>query len=83
MINYLCWDLNGDFLASISEDCVKVWSLASGECIHELSSTGNPFYSCVFHPNYSALLVIGGNEVIATFFVCSSQLLSRDLPISH
>lgn len=60
VVNYLCWDLNGDYLASVSEDSVKVWSLASGECIHELSSNGNQYHSCVFHPNYSALLVIGG-----------------------
>ncbi|XAR60976.1 hypothetical protein NMG60_11034541 [Bertholletia excelsa] len=60
VVNYLCWDLNGDFLASVSEECVKVWSLTSGECIHELSSNGNQFHSCVFHPNYSTLLVIGG-----------------------
>ncbi|XP_052170866.1 transcriptional corepressor LEUNIG_HOMOLOG-like [Diospyros lotus] len=60
VVNYLCWDLNGDYLASVSEDSVKVWSLASKDCIHELSSTGNQFHSCVFHPSYSALLVIGG-----------------------
>uniref|UniRef100_A0A5B7AH06 Putative STY-L protein n=1 Tax=Davidia involucrata TaxID=16924 RepID=A0A5B7AH06_DAVIN len=60
VVNYLCWDLNGDYLASVSEESVKVWSLASGECIHELSSNGNQFHSCVFHPSYTALLVIGG-----------------------
>ncbi|XP_059626163.1 transcriptional corepressor LEUNIG_HOMOLOG-like isoform X2 [Cornus florida] len=60
MVNYLCWDLNGDYLASVSEESVKVWSLNSGECIHELNSNGNQFHSCVFHPSYSALLVIGG-----------------------
>ncbi|KAL8146820.1 transcriptional corepressor LEUNIG_HOMOLOG [Apium graveolens] len=60
VVNYLCWDLNGDYLASVCEDSVKVWSLNSGECIHELSSNGNQFHSCVFHPSYSALLVIGG-----------------------
>uniref|UniRef100_A0A5B7AHE2 Putative transcriptional corepressor LEUNIG-like n=1 Tax=Davidia involucrata TaxID=16924 RepID=A0A5B7AHE2_DAVIN len=60
VVNYLCWDLNGDLLASVSEESVKVWSLTSGECIHELSSNGNQFHSCVFHPSYSALLVIGG-----------------------
>ncbi|KAI3449886.1 hypothetical protein Pfo_006551 [Paulownia fortunei] len=60
VVNYLCWDLNGDLLASVSEDSIKVWSLASGECIHELNSNGNQFHSCVFHPSYSALLVVGG-----------------------
>ncbi|PSS14082.1 Transcriptional corepressor like [Actinidia chinensis var. chinensis] len=60
VVNYLCWDLNGDYLASVSEESVKVWSLATGECIHDLSSNGNQFHSCVFHPSYSALLVVGG-----------------------
>ncbi|KAL6953547.1 hypothetical protein U1Q18_045646 [Sarracenia purpurea var. burkii] len=60
VVNYLCWDLMGEYLASVSEESVKVWSLASGECIHELSSNGNQFHSCVFHPSYSSLLVIGG-----------------------
>ncbi|XP_073040609.1 transcriptional corepressor LEUNIG_HOMOLOG [Primulina eburnea] len=60
VVNYLCWDLSGDLLASVSEDSIKVWSLASGEFIHELNSNGNQFHSCVFHPSYTALLVIGG-----------------------
>ncbi|KAL7151742.1 hypothetical protein ABFS83_04G052000 [Erythranthe nasuta] len=60
VVNYLCWDLNGENLASVSEDSIKVWSLASGDCIHELNSNGNQFHSCVFHPSYPSLLVIGG-----------------------
>ncbi|XP_021300658.1 transcriptional corepressor LEUNIG_HOMOLOG-like [Herrania umbratica] len=60
MVNYICWDANGDYLASVSHSLVKVWSVASGECIQELSSGGNQFHSCVFHPSYSTLLVIGG-----------------------
>ncbi|KAI7992578.1 hypothetical protein LOK49_LG12G01779 [Camellia lanceoleosa] len=38
VVNYLCWDLNGDYLASVSEESVKVWSLTSRKCIHEISS---------------------------------------------
>ncbi|XP_041005106.1 transcriptional corepressor LEUNIG_HOMOLOG-like isoform X1 [Juglans microcarpa x Juglans regia] len=60
MVNYICWDANGDYLASVSQNLVKIWSLASGECVQELGSNGNQFYSCVFHPSYSTLLVIGG-----------------------
>ncbi|KAH7864840.1 hypothetical protein Vadar_034494 [Vaccinium darrowii] len=60
VVNYLCWDPSGEYLASVSEESVKVWSLVSGECIHELNSNGNQFHSCVFHPSYAALLVIGG-----------------------
>ncbi|CAN6456263.1 unnamed protein product [Victoria cruziana] len=58
----VCWDTTGDLLASVSEDSVRVWSLGSGsegECIHELNCTGNKFHSCVFHPSYPSLLVIG------------------------
>ncbi|XVF32214.1 hypothetical protein REPUB_Repub17cG0062300 [Reevesia pubescens] len=60
MVNYICWNANGDYLASVSRNLVKVWSVATGECIQELGSGGNQFHSCVFHPCYSTLLVIGG-----------------------
>ncbi|OIW03074.1 hypothetical protein TanjilG_19354 [Lupinus angustifolius] len=58
-IHSLCWDPSGEFLASVSEDSVRVWTFGSGsagECVHELSCNGNKFYSCVFHPTYSSLL---------------------------
>ncbi|KOM34288.1 hypothetical protein LR48_Vigan02g043800 [Vigna angularis] len=61
-VHCVCWDTNGDYLASVSQESVKVWSLASGECIHELNSSGNMYHSCVFHPSYSTLLVIGGYQ---------------------
>lgn len=66
MVNYLSWDATGDYLASVSPDIVKVWSVASGECIHELSSNGSQFHSCVFHPSYPTLLVVGGMRVISS-----------------
>ncbi|KFK29867.1 hypothetical protein AALP_AA7G189300 [Arabis alpina] len=61
-INSVCWDPSGDFLASVSKDKVKVWTLGTGsegECVHELSFNGSNFLSCVFHPAYPSLLVIG------------------------
>ncbi|CAN6442091.1 unnamed protein product [Victoria cruziana] len=61
-VNSICWDATGDLLASVSEDSVRVWSLGSGgegESIHELNCNGNKFHSCVFHPSYPSLLVIG------------------------
>ncbi|KAK7338924.1 hypothetical protein VNO77_19558 [Canavalia gladiata] len=59
-VSCICWDANGDVLASVSHSMVKVWTLNSGECVQELSSSGSQFHSCVFHPSYSTLLVIGG-----------------------
>ncbi|VAH77420.1 unnamed protein product [Triticum turgidum subsp. durum] len=64
-IESICWDAAGDYLASVSEDSVKVWSFTSGndgECVNELNCSGNKFNSCVFHPNYPSLLVIGCYE---------------------
>ncbi|KAF3531764.1 hypothetical protein DY000_02036789 [Brassica cretica] len=61
-INSVCWDASGDFLATVSEDMVKVWTFGTGnegECVHELSCNGNKFQSCVFHPTYPSLLVVG------------------------
>ncbi|KAK4365753.1 hypothetical protein RND71_013633 [Anisodus tanguticus] len=58
-IHSVCWDPSGELLASVSEDSVRVWTLRSGsegDCLHELSSNGNKFHSCVFHPTYSSLL---------------------------
>ena len=58
----MCWNPSGDFVASVSEDSVRVWSLGSGsegECVHELNCNGNKFHSCVFHPTHPSLLVIG------------------------
>ncbi|KAE8726428.1 Transcriptional corepressor LEUNIG [Hibiscus syriacus] len=62
LIHSVCWDSNGEFLASVSEDSVRVWSFGSGsegERVHELSCSGNKFHSCVFHPTIPSLLVIG------------------------
>ncbi|KAL6980155.1 hypothetical protein U1Q18_021802 [Sarracenia purpurea var. burkii] len=61
-IHSVCWDPSGEFLASVSENSVRVWTLGTGsegDCVHELSCNGNKFHSCVFHPTYSSLLVIG------------------------
>ncbi|KAG1335520.1 transcriptional corepressor LEUNIG [Cocos nucifera] len=61
-VDSVCWDPTGQFVVSVSEDSVRVWSLGSGnegECVHELSCNGNKFHSCVFHPSYPSLLVIG------------------------
>lgn len=71
----VCWDTNGDYLASVSQESVRVWSLASGEYIHELSSSGNLFHSCVFHPSYSTLLVIGGYQVRLIISSCMNDFL--------
>lgn len=61
-VDSICWDPTGDFVASVSEDSVRVWTLGSGsegELVHELSCNGSKFHSCVFHPTYPSLLVIG------------------------
>ncbi|KAK7388758.1 hypothetical protein VNO78_23585 [Psophocarpus tetragonolobus] len=66
LVRSVCWDLSGKFLASLSDDMVRVWTVGSGgkgECIHELNASGNKFNTCVFHPLYP-LLVIGCYETL-------------------
>ncbi|XP_031502625.1 transcriptional corepressor LEUNIG_HOMOLOG-like isoform X2 [Nymphaea colorata] len=76
-VHSVCWDANGDYLASVSEDSVRVWSLASGgECIHELSSNGNKFHSCVFHPAYPTLLVIGGYQSLELWNMVDNKTMT-------
>ncbi|XP_072969042.1 transcriptional corepressor LEUNIG_HOMOLOG-like isoform X1 [Typha angustifolia] len=75
-IQSICWDNSGEYLASVSQDLVKVWSLSTGECIHELRSSGNKFHSCVFHPNYTSLLVIGGYQSLELWNMVENQRIT-------
>lgn len=75
-VHCVCWDTNGDYLASVSQESVKVWSLASGDCIHELNSSGNMFHSCVFHPSYSNLLVIGGYQSLELWHMAENKCMT-------
>lgn len=76
----VCWDSSGDYLATVSEDVVKVWTVGSGgkvaECIHELNYNGNKFNSCAFHPTYTSLLVIGCYQASYSYFIILFYLMS-------
>ncbi|WRX33310.1 WD40 repeat - like 10 [Theobroma cacao] len=77
-IHSVCWDTSGELLASVSEDSVRVWTLGSGsegECVHELSCNGNKFHSCVFHPTYPSLLVIGCYQAMVCTYDCWKMFL--------
>ncbi|CAA3000932.1 transcriptional corepressor LEUNIG-like isoform X1, partial [Olea europaea subsp. europaea] len=59
----MCWDTSGRFMASVSEDCARIWSIAAGgKSVHQLQSTENKFVSCAFHPVYSLVLAIGSYQ---------------------
>ncbi|XP_022761921.1 transcriptional corepressor LEUNIG-like isoform X4 [Durio zibethinus] len=75
-VHSVCWDKNGDILASVSQESVRVWSLASGECIHELNSSGNKFHSCVFHPSFPTLLVVGGYQSMELWNTAENKCLT-------
>ncbi|XP_020094032.1 transcriptional corepressor LEUNIG_HOMOLOG-like isoform X2 [Ananas comosus] len=72
----VCWDESGDFLASVSQDTVKIWSVTQGQCIDELSSNGNQFHSCVFHPKYPKFLVIGGYQSLELWNIGENHRMS-------
>ncbi|KAJ9688537.1 hypothetical protein PVL29_014276 [Vitis rotundifolia] len=76
----VCWDSSGGYLATVSEDLVKVWTVGSGgkaaECIHELNYSGNKFNSCAFHPTYTSLLVIGCYQSLELWNVAENKTMT-------
>lgn len=79
-VHSVCWDATGDYVASVSEDSVRVWAVGpggDGECVHELSScSGNKFHSCVFHPTYPQILVIGCYQTIELWSMQENKRLT-------
>ncbi|XP_049358081.1 uncharacterized protein LOC125822692 [Solanum verrucosum] len=63
-IRSMCWHMSGKYLASVSEDSARIWSVSDGKCLYELCSGGNKFQSCTFHPEYIQVLVIGSFEFL-------------------
>ncbi|KAM7268390.1 hypothetical protein ACFE04_010556 [Oxalis oulophora] len=61
----VCWDPSGRYLASVSENSVRLWTIESKvKCLKELKVSGNMFKSCTFYPGYSLLLVIGAYKTL-------------------
>jgi WD40 repeat protein len=81
-VHSVCWDASGNYLASVSEDSVRVWNLSSGgdvKSVQKLNCIGNKFHSCVFHPQYHSLLVIGCYQASLIFlwsFLCVVNILN-------
>ncbi|KAL2474032.1 transcriptional corepressor LEUNIG-like [Forsythia ovata] len=62
-VRSMCWDISGRYMASVSEDCARIWSIvAGGKSVHHLQSIENKFVSCTFHPVYSLVLAIGSYQ---------------------
>ncbi|XP_019057600.1 PREDICTED: transcriptional corepressor LEUNIG-like [Tarenaya hassleriana] len=79
VVHSVCWDPSGEYLASVSSDMVRVWSIGSsnkGECIHELSSSGNKYNTCVFHPTYTPLLIIGCYETLELWNMAENKTMT-------
>ncbi|XP_070051666.1 transcriptional corepressor LEUNIG_HOMOLOG-like isoform X5 [Nicotiana tomentosiformis] len=63
-VRSICWDMSGNFLASVSEDSARIWCVSGRKCLHELRSSGNKFQSCTFHPDRAQILAIGSHELL-------------------
>ncbi|KDP46172.1 hypothetical protein JCGZ_06683 [Jatropha curcas] len=46
------------------------------KCVHALSCPGNKFHSCVFHPTYPSLLVIGGYQCLGLWNMAESRTMT-------
>uniref|UniRef100_A0ACD5YBX9 Uncharacterized protein n=1 Tax=Avena sativa TaxID=4498 RepID=A0ACD5YBX9_AVESA len=79
-VNCICWDESGEYLASASQDSVKVWSAGTGACVHELRSHGNQYESCIFHPRYPKVLIVGGYQTMELWSLLDNQ---RNVVAAH
>uniref|UniRef100_A0A7N0TEU0 Transcriptional corepressor LEUNIG n=1 Tax=Kalanchoe fedtschenkoi TaxID=63787 RepID=A0A7N0TEU0_KALFE len=77
-INSLCWDPSGEFLASVSEEVVKVWSFSGGkgDCVHELNCSGSEFRTCIFHPTCPSLLIIGCYKSLELWNMSENKMMT-------
>ncbi|CAM8919603.1 unnamed protein product [Rhodiola kirilowii] len=76
-IHSVCWNPSGSLLASVSDDSVRVWNInGDGECVHELSCNGNRFHSCVFHPTYPSLLVVGCSQSLELWNMTENKTMT-------
>ncbi|CAN1331369.1 Transcriptional corepressor LEUNIG, partial [Linum perenne] len=78
-VNSVCWDPSGECLASVSDDLVRVWNIGTGsrgEYIHELSSSGNKFNTCAFHPTYSSVLIVGCYETLELWNMAENKTMT-------
>jgi len=76
-VHSLCWNATGEYVASVSEDSVKISAVQSGgRCIQEVNCTGNPFQTCVFHPHHQSLLIIGCNQTFELWNMAENKTVS-------
>eukprot|EP00252_Welwitschia_mirabilis_P003196 TRINITY_DN1328_c0_g1_i2.p1 TRINITY_DN1328_c0_g1~~TRINITY_DN1328_c0_g1_i2.p1 ORF type:complete len:882 (+),score=232.53 TRINITY_DN1328_c0_g1_i2:548-3193(+) len=78
-VHSLCWDPSGDYLASVSEDSARVWSLRAAknsDAIHQLNCSGRTSQSCVFHPSYPGLLIIGGYQNLEVWDMAENKTMT-------
>uniref|UniRef100_A0A803LQ00 Uncharacterized protein n=1 Tax=Chenopodium quinoa TaxID=63459 RepID=A0A803LQ00_CHEQI len=76
-VRSICWDVTGNYLASVSEESVRLWSIVSGgRCIYELLSKGHSFQSCTFHPGDPMLLIIGSYQFLGLWNPTQSSTIN-------
>ncbi|CAN4119119.1 unnamed protein product [Withania somnifera] len=77
-IRAISWNSSGEYLASLSEDTVKVWKIVSNgeqECMHERSVKGKRFRCCTFHPRYPSVLVVGSYECQELWHMAENKVM--------
>ncbi|KAK4716239.1 hypothetical protein R3W88_014577 [Solanum pinnatisectum] len=78
IIRGICWSSSGEYLASLSEDMVKVWKIGSRgeqECMHEQSVTGKRFRCCTFRPCYPSVLVVGSDQCLEFWHMAENKMM--------
>ncbi|KAK7330182.1 hypothetical protein VNO77_24369 [Canavalia gladiata] len=78
LVQSICWNFSGKYLASLSDDLARVWIVGSNgkaDCIKSLNLSGNKFNTCAFHP-FNSMLVIGSHKNIELWDFMENKLSS-------
>ncbi|KAL9242401.1 hypothetical protein vseg_016398 [Gypsophila vaccaria] len=76
----ISWHPSGELLACLSEDLIRVWKVgppgSKWQCLHELNSNGNKFHTCIFHPIFAPMLIIGCYQNLEVWNMVENQTMA-------
>ncbi|KAL5772402.1 hypothetical protein ACOSQ2_012326 [Xanthoceras sorbifolium] len=64
VVSSFCWNKDGSQIVSISTNGVRVWSADDGKYFLVRSKNAEMFYSCMFHPIYSQIVILGSDKFL-------------------